>query len=217
MVAQVAAPSASTGSSTWLAVAIIVVVVVAIVAFAAERRRSRAPREKRDLTLDIQPLTPGARTRYSEAWRVVQARFVDDPSGAVGDADRLVNDVMRDRGYPVEDTQRRMDDLSAEHSNVLDTYRNATEIAQRSARGAASTEELRQAMVSYRALFAALLEAAPPSSGTVERRNPRRDDGGPTSGSAALSLVLQPAVVDGGTARAGAGSSADTRWGRRPA
>ena len=190
----------------WLAIAILAVVVIAIIAFAMQRRRSHAlrdrfgpeynravaetgspqraeaelaRREKRYRSLDIRPLTPGARDRYAETWRAVQARFVDDPSGAVGDADRLVNDVMRDRGYPIGDTQHRFEDLSVEHSGVLDTYRRATQIAQRNARGEASTEDLRQAMVSYRVLFGELLGPAPPNrDGTVEGRivEPQRNN-----------------------------------------
>ncbi|MDB5027760.1 MAG: putative secreted protein, partial [Candidatus Eremiobacteraeota bacterium] len=111
-------------------------------------------------------------------WRSVQGRFVDEPGVAVGEADRLVNEVMRDRGYPPDDPQNRMDDLSVEHATVLGNYRTATAIAQRNARGEATTEELRVALVSYRALFADLLGTDPVQSGTVEGRivEPRRTD-----------------------------------------
>lgn len=193
------AQAAPTGSTTWIIVAIVVVLIIlAIAAIAARRRRSQAlrdrfgpeyartvretgspqqaeaalaAREKHYRSLDIRPLTPGARDRYADSWRAVQAKFVDEPGAAVGDADRLVNDVMRDRGYPVDDPQQRMDDLSVEHAAVLDNYRSATAIAQRNARGEATTEELRQAMLSYRTLFGELLgtdRAA--GAGTVEGR-----------------------------------------------
>ena len=187
-------------SGAWIVIAIVVIVVIAVIAIGvliARRRRSAAlqhrygaeyvrtvrstgssqraeaeleNREKRHRQLDIRPLTPGARDRYAEAWRTLQARFVDEPGAAVGEADKLVNEVMRDRGYPVADAQKRLDDLSVEHAAVLGNYRTATGIAQRNARGEANTEELRQALVAYRSLFADLLGADPLPNGTVEGR-----------------------------------------------
>lgn len=192
MLAQ-ATPTLDT--TTWIIIAVAVVLVLAIVAVAVRSRRSKslrdrygpeydrtvraagspqraeaelARREKRYRQLDIRPLTPGASDRYAEAWRGVQARFVDDPAAAVGEADRLVNEVMQDRGYPVSDMQHRMDDLSVEHATVLDNYRTATAIAERNARGEASTEDLRQALVSYRVLFNDLLGRDAVAGGAVE-------------------------------------------------
>lgn len=199
MLAQVN-PSMPAGNSTtlWIAAAIVVLLIVLLFAVIGRRRRSQAfrerygpeyertvaetgstqraeadleRREKRYRKLDIRPLHPVARERYAAAWRTVQTRFVDDPRGAVRDADALVEDVMRERGYPVDDTAHRMEDLSVEHGRVLDTYREATAIAQRSARGEADTEDLRRATVSYRTLFADLLGADPVAGdGTVEGR-----------------------------------------------
>lgn len=115
-------------------------------------------RQKRVSQLDIRPLAADERRRFNDEWRAVQARFVDDPSTAVGDADTLVGRVMEARGYPVGDFEQRAADVSVDHPTVLEHYRAAHEIALRHAQGQASTEDLRQAMVDYRALFAELLE-----------------------------------------------------------
>ncbi len=130
-----------------------------------------ASREKRVRQLDIKPLSGEQRSRYAESWRQVQARFVDDPSAAVGDADRLVGEVMQARGYPMGDFEQRAADISVDHPQVVDNYRNAHAIAQRQADGSASTEDLRQAMVFYRSLFNDLLgDAAPAGAANPSRR-----------------------------------------------
>ncbi|MDQ3895358.1 MAG: hypothetical protein M3292_11980 [Actinomycetota bacterium] len=136
------------------------------------RRKAEAEleerRERRE-ELEIRPLAPAARERYAERWRVVQERFVDDPGGAVTDADRLVNDVMRDRGYPVdEDFERRAADISVDHPHLVENYRAANRTAAANARGEATTEELRQAVVHYRSLFDDLL-GEPEAAGVDER------------------------------------------------
>jgi hypothetical protein len=114
-------------------------------------------RERRVANLTIRPLSPEDQARFSESWRVVQGRFVDDPHGAVTEADRLVGEVMHARGYPLGDFDQRAADISVDHPHVVDHYRAARDIAQRHARGEASTEDLRQAFVHYRALFSDLL------------------------------------------------------------
>jgi FtsZ-interacting cell division protein ZipA len=131
-------------------------------------------RQKRVSKLEIRPLATDERRRFNDEWRAVQARFVDDPSAAVRDADTLVGRVMEARGYPVGDFEQRAADVSVDHPMVLEHYRAAHAVALRHAQGQASTEDLRQAMVNYRALFAELLEeprivATPPvvSSGTA--------------------------------------------------
>lgn len=116
-----------------------------------------AEREKRVHAYHLKELTDLDRGRYMESWRRVQARFVDDPDGAVTEADALVNEVMTARGYPMSDIDRRTEDLTVDHANVVHHYRAAREIATRHARRAATTEELRQALVHYRELFADLL------------------------------------------------------------
>jgi hypothetical protein len=123
----------------------------------AERDLER--REKRVERLHIRSLPPASRDRFAEAWREDQARFVDDPAGAVVEADRLVGDVMHERGYPVADFDQRVDDISVDHPHLVQNYRAAREIVLRHKRGQASTEDLRRALVHYRALFDELLEA----------------------------------------------------------
>lgn len=120
--------------------------------------RELLDRERRVATLDIKPLTRDDAARFSEAWRVIQSRFVDDPRGAVVDADRLVDEVMRMRGYPIADFEQRAADISVDHPRVVNNYRSARVIAGRNTRGETNTEELRQALVHYRELFADLLE-----------------------------------------------------------
>jgi hypothetical protein len=117
-------------------------------------------REERREKLDIRPLEPDARDRYAEEWRVVQARFVDEPVAAVEEADRLVMDVMRERGYPMEDFEGRAADISVDHPAVVENYRAGHAIYLAHGRGDASTEDLRQAMVHYRSLFEDILEVA---------------------------------------------------------
>jgi hypothetical protein len=92
----------------------------------------------------------------------VQGRFVDDPAAAVAEADTLVADLMRTRGYPMSDFERRAEDLSVDHPQVVDHYRAAHDVAIRHEQGGVSTEELRQGLVHYRALFEDLLEVQEP-------------------------------------------------------
>jgi hypothetical protein len=128
---------------------------------AENRREAEAElqaREERRQALDIRPLTQAARDRYTETWLVVQAQFVDDPRGAVGTADSLIQSVMAERGYPVEDFEQRAADVSVDHPQVVENYRQGHRLAQASAKGDDSTEDLRQAMRHYRALFDELVE-----------------------------------------------------------
>jgi len=104
-------------------------------------------------SLNIRPLAPGDRARFVESWRLVQARFVDGPGGAVTEADQLLGDVMSTRGYPVSDFEQRAADISVDHPLVLENYRTAHAIAVRQMQGQANTEDLRQAMIHYRTLF----------------------------------------------------------------
>ncbi len=115
-------------------------------------------REKRVQRLTIVPLTPAVAAQFSKEWGVLQGRFVDNPKGVVMQADRLVRDLMIKRGYPMEDIEHRAADISVHHPAVVDTYRAAQAIAAREQRGEASTEDLRKAVVYYRALFDELLE-----------------------------------------------------------
>jgi len=174
----------------WIVLALLAVVAIAIVAWVATRaRRSKQLREgfgpeyervvdeagdkreaERELQarreryeeFDIRPLAPGARTRYAEEWRAVQERFVDEPDSAVRDADRLVQQVMAERGYPVEDDfERRADDLSVDYPELVENFRKGNRLWTDYEAGNADTEDLRQAMVHYRSLFEELLEEEP--------------------------------------------------------
>ena len=117
-----------------------------------------AGRQRRREKLEIRSLDPAARDRYMTEWQATQARFVDEPGGAVTQADRLVIQVMSDRGYPMEDFEQRSADISVDHADVVDDYRAAHAISMANEHGRASTEDLRQAMVHYRRLFEDLLE-----------------------------------------------------------
>jgi hypothetical protein len=114
-------------------------------------------RERRD-RLQIRDLDPADRDRYAERWRATQRTFVDQPAAAVAEADELVSEVMHDRGYPVhEDFDHRAADISVDHPVVVENYRAAHAISTRAVRDEASTEDLRQALVHFRALFTELL------------------------------------------------------------
>ena len=173
--------------ATWVwivIVAVVVIVVVLAVAAATRARRTKTLREgfgreydrtiehegdrragerelmdrkKRHEALDIRPLSAEARERYVQQWQATQVRFVDDPSGAVIEADALVQQVMKERGYPTDDFEQRAADVSVEHPELVERYRTAHGIAQSNERGQASTEDLRQSVRHYRALFEELL------------------------------------------------------------
>jgi hypothetical protein len=173
-------------SWVWVLIAVGVVVVLAVVVWQAldRRRTSRlrdrfgpeydrtvgtsesrreaesdlAAREERRERLEIRPLSPATCARYVENWRVVQAQFVDNPSMAVASADSLIGSVMSDRGYPVENFEQRAADVSVDHPEVVENYREGHRLAEASADGTGSTESLRQAMRHYRALFEELVE-----------------------------------------------------------
>jgi hypothetical protein len=115
-------------------------------------------RERRVRSLEIRRLLPADRDRFASRWREVQTRFVDEPGEAVEQADRLVSEVMSARGYPMADFEQRAADVSVDHPQVVDHYRTAHRIGGRRNGAATDTEELRQAMVHYRALFSELLE-----------------------------------------------------------
>jgi hypothetical protein len=170
----------------WIVIGVVVAIVVLGVSFSALRtRRSRslqdqfgreydrtvdraggrreaerelAERQKRHDELELRPLSQDLRERYLQQWHATQGRFVDDPTGAVSEADDLVQRVMRDRGYPVDDFEQRAADISVEHPDLVEKYRTANGIARASERGEASTEDLRHSVRHYRALFVELLE-----------------------------------------------------------
>jgi hypothetical protein len=127
-------------------------------------------RAERTEKYNIRPLAEGEQLRFSEEWRRTQARFVDDPPLAIREADSLVSEVMRLRGYPMGDFDRRAEDLSVDHPHVVRNYRAAHEIAVTHSQGRASTEDLRRAMVYYRQLFDELLETQPVGIEDRERR-----------------------------------------------
>jgi hypothetical protein len=120
-------------------------------------------REKRVGKFKIVPLTAGDAQRFAESWRALQARFVDNPKGAVHEADTLVRELMAKRGYPMANFDRLSADISVDHPRVVEHYRAAQRITERDRRGESDTEDLRKAVVHYRALFDELLEVHPPA------------------------------------------------------
>lgn len=145
----------------------------------AEQRESQlhadqelAGREKRHAELDIRPLSPAARDRYARDWARLQERFVDAPQMSVNEVDSLVTSLMAERGYPTEGYEQQLADLSVEHSRTLSHYRAAHDVRLRAGRLEASTEDLRKAMVHYRALFEELLDNR--SDGTRDESRPGR-------------------------------------------
>jgi hypothetical protein len=167
----------------WVLIAVIVVVVVGLFAWqAAARKRTErlrgqfgpeydrtvgtadsrrdaeaelVAREQRRSELEIRPLTQAAHDRYVDRWQAIQSQFVDDPRAAVSSADTLIQSVMSDCGYPVDDFEQRAADVSVDHPLVVDNYREGHRLAHADQR---STEDLRQAMQHYRALFDELVE-----------------------------------------------------------
>lgn len=136
-------------------------------------------RQRRVRNLDIRPLDPAAQARYSEEWAAAQEMFVDSPLGAVGDAQRLTMTLMNERGYPADQDEQILADLSVYHAKFLDQYRVASAISRRAGEGSASTEDLRQALIYYRALFRDLLglsrNAAPPQTAVQAPGTTARD------------------------------------------
>jgi FtsZ-interacting cell division protein ZipA len=150
---------------------------------AGDRRaaeRELRERQKQHDKLDIRPLSPESRDRYVRRWQSTQTRFVDDPRGAVAEADTLVQEVMQERGYPTKDFERRVADVSVDHPDLVEKYRTADGIARASERGEASTEDMRHSVRHYRALFAELLETddnGVEDIDDVDSRNEERVDG----------------------------------------
>ncbi|MEV0067586.1 MULTISPECIES: hypothetical protein [unclassified Amycolatopsis] len=191
---------------TWLIVVIVVVAVVVIGAVAwlvvQERQRKRlqqqfgseysraveesdspraaqrelAERERRHRDLDIRPLSASARERYAQHWALIQEKFVDQPAGALDEADDLLVAVMSERGYPTEGYDQQLSDLSVRHSRTLEHYRAAHETHRRHSETALSTEELRSAMVHYRTVFEDLLTDDTGAGSRTDTRADSRTD-----------------------------------------
>ncbi len=170
----------------WILILIAALVIVGLVAMAAMRRRTTAlrarfgdeydrtvqahddrraaeaelvGRQKKRAQLDIRPLPEAERERFAQDWREVQERFVDEPANAVVTADSLIGRVMRARGYPVDNFESQSDLMSVDHPKVVENYRFAHGIYERSQTQQASTEDLREAMLRYRSLFDELIQA----------------------------------------------------------
>jgi hypothetical protein len=140
-----------------------------------EAESELSARMKRRRELEIQPVSPETAERYTVEWRDVQARFVDQPSQAVKDADRLVTRLMQERGYPTDDFEQQAADVSVDHPNVVDNYRGAHTVWLSNEQGKAETEDLRRAMVHYRSLFEELLERETPEAEQPEAEQPEAE------------------------------------------
>jgi len=205
----------STGALAAIVIMVVIVVAaVVIVAMAAARRRrlqqrfgpeydrvvgergsqlraesELAGRERRLQSLQIRPLSGTARANYASSWRTIQEQFVDQPQNCVVKAQALVTTVMKDRGYPIEGHDQMLADLSVQHAGTVEHYRLAHAISQSAASGQASTEDLRQAMIKYRALFSDLLGGEVAADGGMSARNRLPTDGDAPDGG----LAGQPA------------------------
>jgi len=179
-------------TTEWIILAVVVaIIVIAAIWWFAQSRRSKAlqkdfgpeydrtvqrsdsrraaeselrNRRERVENLDIRPLSATDRSRFAEDWQELQPRFVDDPQGAVSDADSLVSNLMTTRGYPMGEFEQRAADISVDHPDVVNHYREAHRLAQRNASGKATTEEQRRAIVHYRELFDELLSDGLPNA-----------------------------------------------------
>jgi hypothetical protein len=195
---------------TWvwivIAVAVVLLVIAALIAWSRSRRRrlhgrfgpeydrtvedadSRRKAE-RDLRareaeheeLQLQPLSDAARERYEGQWNELQMRFVDRPQIAVADADDMLTQVMRDRGYPVDDFEAKSRLVSVDHPDVVQNYRKGHGIYEKTVEGSASTEELRQAVICYRALFEELVQEGAGDSEPAGQRPQAADRGSATT------------------------------------
>jgi hypothetical protein len=165
----------------WIVVIVAVVVIAAIVIWMISRARRRThlkqrfgdeydrtvaaadsrrkgeidlrEREQKRALLNLQPLSPAARERYQTRWAELQTNFVDRPQVAVADADSVITQVMRDLGYPVDNFEANAWLISVDHANVVAKYREGHDIYTKTVEGTATTEDLRQAVLAYRALF----------------------------------------------------------------
>jgi hypothetical protein len=155
-------------------------------------------RERRHAEFDLKPLSATDRARYAAEWAAVQTRFVDEPGDAVRTGDDLVTRLLREIGYPTEDYDERLATLSVEHARMLDQYREAHDISVRNEQGAASTEQLRQALVDYRALFADLLgdEPVPPVAADATKIDGQPVDGVAVNGRPVDGVAVDGAAVD---------------------
>ena len=172
----------------WILIAVVVVAAVVVGGVAAARRRRSTQlqegfgpeyervvdetgdrraaereleeRRRRRDKLEIHTLSGATREVYAGEWQLVQERFVDDPVGAVRAGDDLVARLMAERGYPMDDFEQRADDVSVDHPDVVQNYREGHRLVEEHRSGRGSTEDLRQAMVHYRALFDELLADA---------------------------------------------------------
>lgn len=116
-----------------------------------------AEREKRHRSLDVRDLSHEERDHFGTSWAEIQRGFVDDPVQSLRRADGLVVDIMRTRGYPVDDFERRAEDISVEHPQVVAHYREARAVRDATEHGTVDTEQQRHAVTSYRSLVEALL------------------------------------------------------------
>jgi hypothetical protein len=225
--------------STGAVIAIVVVVialVIAVVAVVAMEMRSRrlreqfgpeydrlvtqlgsrrkaeaelAARQRRVAKLDIRPLTREETARYLGEWNAIQERFVDAPAQSVAQASTLVAAVMKLRGYPAEDQNEAMEALSVEHGPTLGRYREARLTSERARTGSASTDDLRNAMLQYRALFDELVARPPASDELGTGRADRHGTGGSRPDGASGNVTSGREPVGGATAAADAAAPAD--------
>jgi len=219
----------SAATAVIIVVAVIIIALIVAFTMAARRRRLQqqfgpeydravagkdsrrqgeaqlAERQRRVRKYDIRPLSPEAASRYQGEWQAIQERFVDSPQTAVAEAYSLVTTVMHERGYPDADDEQAADDLSVEHASTVGHFRAAQAVTREAAHGSVATEDLRQALIHYRELFAELLgepqHTDVPSTGSGWRAGPAADSipvepaGSAPSGPAATDPDGMPATA----------------------
>lgn len=186
----------------WIAVgAVVVIAIVMMLSRGARKSRSAALREQygteydhavrnagnrkraeHDLIsraeevkqYDIRPLSASDRDRFRGEWQRIETRFIERPTTAVAEADELVADIMRVQGYPMGDFEKHAAHLSVKHPRVVEHYRSGHKVLG-GAPGSASTEDLRQALLHYRALFDELIGSGA-ATGDVARDIPRENE-----------------------------------------
>ncbi|HEY3303086.1 MAG TPA: hypothetical protein VGL70_06075 [Candidatus Binatia bacterium] len=150
---------------TMIAAGVVLVAVARGARFYMRKRKSPKDGDR----LPFLPLSSSETARFSEAWRSLQKRFIDNPRWTIAEADLLARELMKKRGCPMDDFERRAADIAVDHPDVVANYRSARDIALSDQRGTANTADLHEAVAHYGALFDALLAVKRPKRGAGKK------------------------------------------------